>query len=128
VKARLVAFREPDRQYEMEDTHTDDGIVTSRQRTPLTSKLLGAWIKSVGDPTNWRTVDGLTKAVEECKFLALRLQIINATCEGGELVARAWCSENEQKAVIMHASGPCLLCAVKMVSENGLGVNCLIWA
>ena len=74
MKARLVAFREPDRQYEMEDTHTDDGIVTSRQRTPLTSKLLGAWIKSVGDPTNWRTVDGLTKAVEECKFLALRLQ------------------------------------------------------
>jgi hypothetical protein len=212
VKARFVAFREPDRQYEIEETKTDDGTVTSRQRTPLTSKVSGAWIKSAGDPKNWRTVDGLTKAVEECKFLALCLQklptdpelsnnepvpgseeyratvdfsiagelvtytlysfpvfitathcidgphsihvkdlprlenvvnaadlkskkhndtgvfIINATCEGGELVARAWCSENEQKAVIRRAPGPCLTCAVKMASENGLGVNCLIWA
>jgi hypothetical protein len=54
--------------------------------------------------------------------------IINATCEGGELVARAWCSEKEQKAIIRRAPRPRLTCAVKMASENGLGVNCLIWA
>jgi hypothetical protein len=53
--------------------------------------------------------------------------IINATCEGGELVARAWCAENEQHAVIRRALGPCLICAVIMASEDGLGVNCLIW-
>jgi len=41
VKARFVAFREPDRQYEIEETKTDDGTVTSRQRTPLTSKVSG---------------------------------------------------------------------------------------
>ncbi|OBT67348.1 hypothetical protein VE03_03016 [Pseudogymnoascus sp. 23342-1-I1] len=28
--------------------------------------------------------------------------IINATCDGGELVARAWCSENAQHAICSH--------------------------
>jgi hypothetical protein len=54
--------------------------------------------------------------------------IINATCDGGEFVARAWCLENGQHAVICRGSGTCFVCAVKMASDEGLGVNCLIWA
>jgi hypothetical protein len=54
--------------------------------------------------------------------------IINATCDGGELAARAWCSENSQHAVVRRGSGTCFACAVKMASDQGLGVNCLIWA
>lgn len=54
--------------------------------------------------------------------------IINATCDGGELVARAWCSENAQHAVVRKGDDTCFACAVKMASEQGLGVNCLIWA
>jgi len=54
--------------------------------------------------------------------------IINATCDGGEVAARAWCSENSQHAVVRKGSGTCFACAVKMASDQGLGVNCLIWA
>ncbi|KFZ00102.1 hypothetical protein V498_00285 [Pseudogymnoascus sp. VKM F-4517 (FW-2822)] len=54
--------------------------------------------------------------------------IINATCDGGELVARAWCSENGQHAVVRKGSDTCFACAVKMASMQGLAVNCLIWA
>jgi hypothetical protein len=53
--------------------------------------------------------------------------IINATCEDGEFVARAWCAENGQHAVVRRGTGTCFTCAVRMASNGGLGINCLIW-
>ena len=53
--------------------------------------------------------------------------IFNATCDGGELVARVWCSENAQHAVVRKGSETCFACTVKMASEQGLGVNCYIF-
>lgn len=212
VKARSVAFRKPETEYVMEETDEGDETDTSRLRTPLSNGKSGAWIRSVGNPERWRTVNGVIKATERCELQAIRLQevppdpdsshnegqlcseeyrvtlnfsidgefvayrlysnpcfitaphcidgphsihlkdlphlenvvnvsdlktqkhhdervlIINATCEGGELVARAWCAENEQHAVIRRSSGACFTCSVKMASEQGLGVYCLIWA
>lgn len=54
------------------------------------------------------------------------LLVINATCQGGEAVARAWCAETGRHAVIRRGQGVSFSCAVKMAGKEGLGVGCLI--
>src|SRR5208283_1636883 len=39
------------------------------------------------------------------------LMIINATCDGGELVGRAWCSEMGRHAVVRRGNDTCFACA-----------------
>jgi hypothetical protein len=53
--------------------------------------------------------------------------VINATGNGAEAVARAWCSERGKNAVIRRNPGPCFVCAHNVASDKGLGVNVLIW-
>lgn len=66
--------------------------------------------------------------LKNAKKIPGEVLIINATYDGGELVARAWCWENAQHAVVRKGGGTCFACAVTMASGQGLGVNCLIWA
>jgi hypothetical protein len=56
-----------------------------------------------------------------------KVVIINAKCDGGETVARAWCAEKGKHAVIRRGSGTCFRCSVDMASNRGLGVGVLIW-
>ncbi|KAH8193742.1 hypothetical protein TruAng_012090 [Truncatella angustata] len=53
--------------------------------------------------------------------------IINATGEGAEVMARAWCSERGKNAVVRRTGGPCFVCAEKAASHVGLGTGVLIW-
>jgi hypothetical protein len=52
---------------------------------------------------------------------------INATGKGGELLARAWCSERGKNAVIRRHGGPCFVCAVRAAGVASLGTGVLIW-
>jgi hypothetical protein len=52
---------------------------------------------------------------------------INATGKGGELLARAWCSERGKNAVIRRQGGPCFVCAVRAAGVASLGTGVLIW-
>ncbi|KAK6506626.1 hypothetical protein TWF481_005082 [Arthrobotrys musiformis] len=52
--------------------------------------------------------------------------IINATGDGAEVVARAWCAERGRAAVIRRRAGPCLACTVKCAQE--LKQKVIIWA
>ena len=54
--------------------------------------------------------------------------VINAQCEGGEVFARAWCSEIGQSAVVASETECCFACAVKCASSRGIGVRVLIWS
>ncbi|KAK4141493.1 heterokaryon incompatibility protein S [Dichotomopilus funicola] len=57
-----------------------------------------------------------------------RVLIIDATGGGEcELAARAWCSEYGQHAIVKRGTGPCIACAVRAASAEGLGVGCVIW-
>ena len=54
--------------------------------------------------------------------------VINATGNGGQVVARAWCAERGKNAVVVRGSGgPCFVCAVKAASIKGLGIGVVIW-
>ncbi|KAH9476040.1 Small glutamine-rich tetratricopeptide repeat-containing protein 2 [Psilocybe cubensis] len=55
------------------------------------------------------------------------VMIINATGNGTELLARAWCAERGKNAVIRRAGGPCFGCSVRTAGKDGLGVGVLIW-
>jgi hypothetical protein len=55
------------------------------------------------------------------------VMIINATAEGSEVLARAWCSERGMNAVIRRAGGACFVCAVRAAGKGGLGLGVLIW-
>jgi hypothetical protein len=58
-----------------------------------------------------------------------RILIIDATGKGEcELVARAWCSQNGQHAIIVRGQGTCFTCAVKAASQGGLVIGCVIWS
>jgi hypothetical protein len=58
-----------------------------------------------------------------------RVLIIDATGKGEcELVARAWCSQNGQHAIIVRGQGTCFACAVKAASQGGLVIGCVIWS
>jgi hypothetical protein len=52
---------------------------------------------------------------------------INATGKGGELLARAWCSERGKNAVISRQGGPCFVCSVRAAGVASLGTGFLIW-
>jgi tetratricopeptide (TPR) repeat protein len=55
------------------------------------------------------------------------VMVINATGNGSEVLARAWCSERGKNAVVRRSGGPCYVCAYRAASEAGLGVGVLIW-
>ncbi|RVD82025.1 uncharacterized protein DFL_009869 [Arthrobotrys flagrans] len=52
--------------------------------------------------------------------------IINATGDGAEAVARAWCAERGRAAIIRRRAGPCLTCTVNCAQE--LKQKVIIWA
>jgi hypothetical protein len=54
--------------------------------------------------------------------------LINAMTKGGELLARAWCSDRGKHAVVRRGPGCCFSCAAKLAGGNGLGFNVLIWS
>lgn len=54
--------------------------------------------------------------------------VINATAQGGELMARAWCAATGKSAAIRKPGGPCYVCALEASARNGLGAEALIWA
>jgi hypothetical protein len=51
--------------------------------------------------------------------------VINATGDGAETAARAWCAERGKSAGIRHPDGPCVVCARNGVL--GLNLGALIW-
>ncbi|KAK6362343.1 hypothetical protein TWF730_006037 [Orbilia blumenaviensis] len=51
--------------------------------------------------------------------------IVNATGNGAEVVARAWCAERGKAAVIRKQGGACLACTVKCLQE--LKQKVIIW-
>ena len=56
-----------------------------------------------------------------------QLLIVDATGEGEELLARAWCAERGRHAVIRRGEECCFSCAASVaVGRTGLGVNVLI--
>ena len=55
------------------------------------------------------------------------VMVINATGQGAETLARAWCSERGKNAVIRRTGGPCFYCAERAASPSGLGTGVLIW-
>ncbi|OOQ83958.1 hypothetical protein PEBR_32643 [Penicillium brasilianum] len=58
-----------------------------------------------------------------------RVLIIDATGSGEcELVARAWCSQNGQHAIVVRGQGTCFACAVKVASQGSLVIGCVIWS
>jgi hypothetical protein len=71
-------------------------------------------------------VDDLKDATAE-NYDAERVLVINATGQGAETLARAWCSERGKSAIIRRSPGPCYTCAYNAASTKGLGVNVLIW-
>ena len=57
------------------------------------------------------------------------LLVIDATGEGEECVARAWCAERARNAVVRRGLECCFACATKVAgARNGLGFNVLIWS
>jgi hypothetical protein len=51
--------------------------------------------------------------------------VINATGDGAETAARAWCAERGKGASIRHLDGPCFVCSRNAVL--GLNLDTLIW-
>ena len=66
--------------------------------------------------------------LKEFRLLGEDAIIINAQCKGGEIFARAWCSEIGQSAVVSSERECCFACAVKCASSHGTGVKVLIWS
>lgn len=56
-----------------------------------------------------------------------RLMVINAACNGGEIMARAWCAEKGRNAVVRRRGGPCYACATRVASKGGFDFGVLIW-
>ncbi|RTE76806.1 hypothetical protein BHE90_008733 [Fusarium euwallaceae] len=56
-----------------------------------------------------------------------RLIVINAACNGGEIMARAWCAEKGRNAVVRRGGGPCYACATRVASKGGFDFGVLIW-
>ncbi|KAJ5812046.1 hypothetical protein N7474_008347 [Penicillium riverlandense] len=55
------------------------------------------------------------------------VSVINATGEGAEVIARAWCSERGRNATIRRPGGPCFACALRATNNSGLRIGVLIW-
>lgn len=61
-------------------------------------------------------------------LVAAQTMIIDATGNGEEAMARAWCAETGRHAVIRKAGIGCFTCAVNLAAKRtGLGFNVLIW-
>ncbi|KAL2827259.1 hypothetical protein BJY01DRAFT_255760 [Aspergillus pseudoustus] len=56
-----------------------------------------------------------------------KVLIINATGEGAEVAARAWCAEVGRHAIVRKAGGPCMACTLRGASRAGLGLGTVIW-
>ena len=52
--------------------------------------------------------------------------IIVATCDDGEVVGRAWCSEQGKHALVRHKE-TCFTCAMAMTNVCGMIIDVLIW-
>lgn len=73
----------------------------------------------------------ITRATDlkKCNSTSDQFLLIDATGEGEELIARAWCSEKARHAVVRKGQETCFACAITMASSpSGLGFNVLIWA
>jgi len=57
-----------------------------------------------------------------------KVLVINAQCNGGEAIARAWCAERGKHAVVRRGKSTCFTCSVTMADREGLGVGVLIWS
>lgn len=57
-----------------------------------------------------------------------KVLVINAQCDGGEAVARAWCAERGKHSVVRRGKDTCFTCSVSMAGREGLGVGVLIWS
>ncbi|KAF4462931.1 small glutamine-rich tetratricopeptide repeat-containing 2 [Fusarium albosuccineum] len=64
----------------------------------------------------------------EGKYKDGGLIVINATCAGGDIMARAWCAEKGRNAAVRREGGPCYACATRAASKSGLDFGVLIWA
>jgi tetratricopeptide (TPR) repeat protein len=53
--------------------------------------------------------------------------IINATGEGTEVAARAWCAQVGRHAIVRKDDGPCMACTLRDASRAGLGMGTVIW-
>lgn len=75
-----------------------------------------------------RNVSQLKGYIHHVEESNRRVLVINASGEGEELVARAWCAEYGTHAVVRRrGGGACFACAVRSASSEGLGVGVLIW-
>lgn len=55
------------------------------------------------------------------------ITVINATGDGGQAVARAWCSEKWTNAVVLSRdSGCCFKCGLMVAGKEGANVDVLI--
>jgi hypothetical protein len=55
------------------------------------------------------------------------ITVINATAEGGEVFARAWCAQKGTNAVVWKKEkGCCFKCGLMMAGKEGLDINVLI--
>ncbi|KAL3484830.1 hypothetical protein BJX62DRAFT_243538 [Aspergillus germanicus] len=52
--------------------------------------------------------------------------IINATGQGAEVAARAWCAQVGRHAIVRKADGPCMACTLRGGSRAGLGMGTVI--
>jgi len=71
-------------------------------------------------------IEDLRKA-QPADYESESVMVINASGDGAETIARAWCSEKSKNAGIRRAGGPCFLCAYNAVSMKGLYLEVLIW-
>ena len=53
--------------------------------------------------------------------------VINATGNGTETLARAWCAEHGKSAIVRRQGGMCFSCAVRAAGIKGARVGVLIW-
>lgn len=86
---------------------------------------------------NWWEIKDLKDATPE-EYDDQGLMVINATGQGAECLARAWCSETGKNALVVRrergdggrGGGPCFACAHRAAGageKGGLGEGVLIW-
>jgi tetratricopeptide (TPR) repeat protein len=94
---------------------------------PNTSNGHEVHVRDLNDYQNIWSIDELMKGTRDDFNGNKRVMVINATGNGAETVARAWCAEHGRHAVIRRAAGPCLVCSVRAASKEGLDTRVVIW-